>query len=114
MVTLQIARESPLPASTIPAEPSPAVAMQPKRQAVGHAQSPRSQDGRAPPQAPLEPSGTASAANVAGALGSISSPIWCAILVGFLVYCAQQLRRLRVRLLPARSVVRASLHPRPG
>jgi hypothetical protein len=103
-----------LAASTILAQPSRAVAGQTTRRAIGHVPGPSSQDGRAQPDMPLGPSETTSAASAAGAPGGISSLLWCAILASLLVYCAQELRRHRIRVLPDRSVLAVSLHPRPG
>jgi hypothetical protein len=106
--------QSPLALSTILAGPSRAVDVQTTRRADGQVRSPRTEAGGAQPRLPLGPSGSANAASAAGAPGSISSLLWCAILVGLLAYCAQELRRHRVRVLPARSVLAISLHPRPG
>jgi hypothetical protein len=106
--------QSPPAPSTILAGPSRAVDLQTTRRADGHASIARAQDGAAQPRLPLGPSGSANVASAAGAPGSMSSLLWCAILVGLLVYCAQELRRHRVRVLPARSVLAISLHPRPG
>jgi hypothetical protein len=106
--------QSPLAPSTILAGPARAVDVQTTPRADGHVRSPTTQAGGAQPHLPLAPSGSANAASAAGAPGSMSSLLWCAILVGLLVYCAQELRRHRLRVLPARSVLAISLHPRPG
>jgi hypothetical protein len=99
--------------STILAQPSRAIALQGTRGADGHVPDPRSHRSGAQPQ-PLVPSGTASAASAAGAPGITSSLLWCLILGSLLLYCAQELRRHRIRVLPDRSVLAVSLHPRPG
>jgi hypothetical protein len=106
--------QSPSMPSTILAQPSRALALQSTRGVVGHVPGPRSQHGGTQPHLPLGPSGTASAASAAGAPGITSSLLWCVILVSLLLYCAQELRRHRIRVLPDRSVLAVSLHPRPG
>jgi hypothetical protein len=111
VVTLVIPRpRSLLAPSTDLARPSRAVAPQTTRRGDGHV----SQDRRAQPDVPLGPSGATNGASAAGTPGATSSLLWCAILIGLLVYCAQELRRHRIRVLPARSLLAISLHPRPG
>jgi hypothetical protein len=100
--------------STILAQPSRALALQSTRGADGHVPGPTSQHGGAQPHLPLGPSGTASATSAAGAPGITSSLLWCVILVSLLLYCTQELRRHRIRVLPDRSALGVSLHPRPG
>jgi hypothetical protein len=115
MVALHAPRhQSPSMPSTLLAQPSRAVALHSTRGPAGHVLGPISQHSGAQPHLPLVPSGTASAASAAGAPGITSSLLWCVILVSLLLYCAQELRRHRIRVLPHRSVPAIALHPRPG
>jgi hypothetical protein len=114
-MALQVPRhQGPSTPSTILARPSRAVALQSTHGAAAQVPGPRSQHSGAQAPLPLAPSGTASAASAAGAPGITSSLLWCVILVSLLLYCAQELRRHRIRVLPDRSVLAVSLHPRPG
>jgi hypothetical protein len=66
------------------------------------------------PKAPVGPPGNASAGGVAGGTGGAASGVWCAILLGCMLYLAQELRRHRIGLsLPAPRGVVFLLH-RPG
>jgi hypothetical protein len=115
MVALDVPRhQSPSMPSTVLGQPQRAVAVQSMRGGAGHVLGPSSQHSSAQPHLPLAPSGTASAASAASVPGITSSLLWCVILVSLLLYCAQELRRHRIRVLPDRSVLAISLHPRPG
>jgi hypothetical protein len=95
-------------------ETSRAVTVPSTPPADGHAPSRPTQGGGAQPHLPLGPSGIASAASAAGSPGIMASLLLCAILVTLLMRRAEELRRHRVRVLPARSILAISPHPRPG
>jgi hypothetical protein len=70
-------------------------------------------------RSPLSPSGpppgrgvVAGSSSASG--GGAASALWCAILVGFLAYAAQELRRHRIRLVLAGPVGFVSPQQRPG
>jgi hypothetical protein len=115
IVAMHIPRQrSPLAHSPILTGPSRAVAVRSTQPAEGHVPSRSTQDGGSQLHLPFGPSGTASAASTAGSPGIAAALLWCAILVSLLVCCAQELRRHRVRVVPARSILAISPHPRPG
>ena len=76
--------------------------------------SPSGPGGDTGPAAPLGPPGSVAVAGGGGAPGGASSALWCVILVGLLVYSAQELRRHRVRPVLSGPVGVVSLLQRPG
>jgi hypothetical protein len=114
-VTPHIARhQSPLVHSPILAGLSRAVAVGSTRPAEDRVSSRSAQGGGSKPHLPFGPSGTASAASTVASPGIAASLLLCVILVSLLVCRAQELRRHRVRVLPARSILAICPDPRPG
>jgi hypothetical protein len=93
-------------------------------QAAGHARVHRSQPAqasrRARDRSPLSPSGPpdpdafAVATSAAPSGGGASAAMWCALVMGFALYAAQDLRRNRARLLLAGPAGVPSPQQRPG
>jgi hypothetical protein len=70
---------------------------------------------RRAPASPTAPRGRGSVTGSSGGTaGSAGSAVWCVILIGFLVYSIQPLRRHRVLLVAVGPVVFPALHERPG